>query len=388
MAPKFTLKKILSLADGRYSTDEKGLSLKVHGVRRSWIYRYTFDGKRQEVNIGNARDVSHQKAIERVTKIKLDLIDGKDPKAKRESSQAGSAIKFEDFYESAINEIASVKLWRNKKHAQQWLNTVRDYAVPGLSGIEVRNITVNDIARVLKPIWTTKTETASRVRGRLESIFSYAILTGVYTQANPAVWKGALEMLLPPVSKVKRVVHHESMSHAELREKIGLLYPPTGPARALIVFTILAACRIGESAPAKWDEIDFEKKIWTVPPERRKDGKSEGHRVPLTAHMIDLLNRLPRKSEYIFASHEGHVSRESPRVLIQRLLKTNATMHGMRSTFRDWAAENLIHDVLAEKQLMHATGSEVVQAYQRSDLLEKRRPMMEQWDSYLFSSSE
>lgn len=388
MAPKFTLKKILSLADGRYSTDEKGLSLKVHGVRRSWIYRYTFDGKRQEVNIGNARDVSHQKAIERVTKIKLDLIDGKDPKAKRESSQAGSAIKFEDFYESAINEIASVKLWRNKKHAQQWLNTVRDYAVPGLSGIEVRNITVNDIARVLKPIWTTKTETASRVRGRLESIFSYAILTGVYTQANPAVWKGALEMLLPPVSKVNRVVHHESMSHAELRGKIGLLYPPTGPARALIVFTILAACRIGESAPAKWDEIDFEKKIWTVPPERRKDGKSEGHRVPLTAHMIDLLNRLPRKSEYIFASHEGHVSRESPRVLIQRLLKTNATMHGMRSTFRDWAAENLIHDVLAEKQLMHATGSEVVQAYQRSDLLEKRRPMMEQWDSYLFSSSE
>lgn len=388
MAPKFTLKKILSLADGRYSTDEKGLSLKVHGVRRSWIYRYTFAGKRQEVNIGNARDVSHQKAIERVTKIKLDLIDGKDPKAKRESSQAGSAIKFEDFYESAINEIASVKLWRNKKHAQQWLNTVRDYAVPGLSGIEVRNITVNDIARVLKPIWTTKTETASRVRGRLESIFSYAILTGVYTQANPAVWKGALEMLLPPVSKVKRVVHHESMSHAELRGKIGLLYPPTGPARALIVFTILAACRIGESAPAKWDEIDFEKKIWTVPPERRKDGKSEGHRVPLTAHMIDLLNRLPRKSEYIFASHEGHVSRESPRVLIQRLLKTNATMHGMRSTFRDWAAENLIHDVLAEKQLMHATGSEVVQAYQRSDLLEKRRPMMEQWDSYLFSSSE
>lgn len=388
MAPKFTLKKILSLADGRYSTDEKGLSLKVHGVRRSWIYRYTFAGKRQEVNIGNARDVSHQKAIERVTKIKLDLIDGKDPKAKRESFQAGSAIKFEDFYESAINEIASVKLWRNKKHAQQWLNTVRDYAVPGLSGIEVRNITVNDIARVLKPIWTTKTETASRVRGRLESIFSYAILTGVYTQANPAVWKGALEMLLPPVSKVKRVVHHESMSHAELRGKIGLLYPPTGPARALIVFTILAACRIGESAPAKWDEIDFEKKIWTVPPERRKDGKSEGHRVPLTAHMIDLLNRLPRKSEYIFASHEGHVSRESPRVLIQRLLKTNATMHGMRSTFRDWAAENLIHDVLAEKQLMHATGSEVVQAYQRSDLLEKRRPMMEQWDSYLFSSSE
>ena len=388
MAPKFTLKKILSLADGRYSTDEKGLSLKVHGVRRSWIYRYTFDGKRQEVNIGNARDVSHQKAIERVTKIKLDLIDGKDPKAKRESSQAGSAIKFEDFYESAINEIASVKLWRNKKHAQQWLNTVRDYAVPGLSGIEVRNITVNDIARVLKPIWTTKTETASRVRGRLESIFSYAILTGVYTQANPAVWKGALEMLLPPVSKVKRVVHHESMSHAELRGKIGLLYPPTGPARALIVFTILAACRIGESAPAKWDEIDFENRIWTVPPERRKDGKSEGHRVPLTAHMIDLLNRLPRKSEYIFASHEGHVSRESPRVLIQRLLKTNATMHGMRSTCRDWAAESLIHDVLAEKQLMHATGSEVVQAYQRSDLLEKRRPMMEQWDSYLFSSSE
>jgi len=386
MAPKFTLKKILSLADGRYSTDEKGLSLKVHGVRRSWIYRYTFAGKRQEVNIGNARDVSHQKAIERVTKIKLDLIDGKDPKAKCESFQAGSAIKFEDFYESAINEIASVKLWRNKKHAQQWLNTVRDYAVPGLSGIEVRNITVNDIARVLKPIWTTKTETASRVRGRLENIFSYAILTGVYTQANPAVWNGALEMLLPPVSKVKRVVHHESMSHAELRGKIGLLYPPTGPARALIVFTILAACRIGESAPAKWDEIDFEKKIWTVPPERRKDGKSEGHRVPLTAHMIDLLNRLPRKSEYIFASHEGHVSRESPRVLIQRLLKTNATMHGMRSTFRDWAAENLIHDVLAEKQLMHATGSEVVQAYQRSDLLEKRRPMMEQWDSYLFSN--
>ena len=389
MAPKFTLKKILSLADGRYSTDEKGLSLKIRGVRRSWIYRYTFDGKRQEINIGNAREISHQKALERITKIKLELIDGTDPKTKKSAPVCGdSSIKFEDFYESAIHEIASVKLWRNKKHAQQWLNTVRDYAVSGLTGLEVRDITVNDIARVLKPIWTTKTETASRVRGRLESIFSYAILTGVYQGANPAAWKGSLALLLPPVSKIKNVVHHESMPHAELKERIGQIYPPTGPARALILFTILAACRIGESAPAKWDEIDFENRIWTVPPERRKDGKSEGHRVPLTAHMIEILNGLPRTSEFVFASFGGHVSKESPRVIIQKVFHTHATIHGMRSTFRDWAAENLIHDVLAEKQLMHATGSEVVQAYQRSDLLEKRRSMMEQWDSYLFSSSE
>lgn len=364
-----------------------------------YVFRYSFDGKRKELSLGSPKKIPYQVAIRNYDLARAALVNGEDPaelrrQSKRERKEAKvqkpDALTFENYCAYAIKTIAGVKLWRNKKHAAQWTSTIETYAVPVIGKMPLNEIKRGDILDVLRPIWNEKNETATKVRGRLEAIFALAIMEEKYAQSNPATWKGNLEMLLPPPGKVYSKKHHEAMPYTELRGFIKMLWKDFTVARALIIFTTLAACRIGESAPAKWSEFDFENKVWNCPPERRKDGKQFPHRVPLSGKMIELLNRLDteKTSAYVFACRGGHISRETPRVLIQRLGKTHATMHGMRSSFRDWCAENGVPDVLAEKSLMHTVGSEVVQAYQRSDLLEQRRAVIENWSEYLLSEKE
>lgn len=396
MADKYPLAWVKAQPLGRHKI-ENGMYLAVTGKdTRYWAFRYTFNGKRRFMTIANANHVSYSQALKRLTQAKNQLYNGTDPleerrKNNRREEETSQVKTFSMIHMEAINHIASVKLWKNKKHSQQWVNTIETYAIPILGHRNVQELTKTDVAAVLLPIWKTKSETASRLRGRLEMIFDYFIMRNYYDKSNPALWRGNLEFLLPPIGKVQKTTHHASMPYSELKKKIGLLYPPKGVGYALILLTLLGACRVGETAPALWSEVDFEKRILNIPPERRKDGKSEAHRVPLTSTMIEILKWLDErnkcKSRYVFFSSNGqsHISRETPRVLIQRIFKTNATMHGMRSTFRDWCAENGIPDVLAEKSLMHATGNSVVQAYQRSDLLERRRELMERWDDYLLN---
>lgn len=385
---KVTAKNIFSLPDGRH-TVAPNLMLRVRGNSRTFVLRYSVGGKRRDKNLGSANDLTISEARAQAEKFRASLLDGVVPKTVKEELveefRVAEEPTFEEYALTTIEKIASVRLWRNAKHKAQWFSTVRTYAVPIIGKKKLSEIGRKEVLSVLAPLWTTKNETASRLRGRLENIFSYAVSDGLM-EFNPALWRGNLDRDLPPPAKVQKVEHHEAMPLEELQKKISCFYPATNRTRQAILFTILTASRVGESVPARWDEIDWENKIWFVPPERRKDQKPYPHRVPLSDQAIELLKSIERKGEAIFCFDADNLgSRYSLSHLLKRMTGTSATMHGFRSTFRDWAAENGVPDVVAEKCLMHTTGNAVVQAYQRSDLLEQRRSVMQAWADAVFA---
>ena len=385
---KVTAKNIFTLPEGRHSV-APNLNLRVRDGKRTYVLRYCIGGKRKDKHLGSADDLSLTEAKRLADKLRSELAEGKLPQTARdklaEKLKEADAPTFEKYALEAIEKIASVRVWKNAKHKAQWFATVRAYAFPVLGKKKLSEIKKADVLEVLRPIWSTKTEPASRVRGRLENIFSYAVTDGLM-EFNPAIWRGNLDRDLPPPSKIQIVEHHEAMPLDVLQEKISCLYPADTRTRQVILFTILTASRVGESVPARWDEIDWENRIWSVPPERRKDQKPYPHRVPLSDQAMELLNSIERKGEEIFCLKADDLgSRYSLAHLLQRITKTTATMHGFRSTFRDWAAENGVPDTVAEKCLMHVTGNAVVQAYQRSDLLEQRREVMQAWADAVFA---
>lgn len=385
---KVTAKNIFTLPEGRHSV-APNLNLRVRDGKRTYVLRYCIGGKRKDKHLGSADDLSLTEAKRLADKLRSELAEGKLPQTARdklaEKLKEADAPTFEKYALDAIEKIASVRVWKNAKHKAQWFATVRAYAFPVLGKKKLSEIKKADVLEVLRPIWSSKTETASRVRGRLENIFSYAVTDGLM-EFNPAIWRGNLDRDLPPPSKIQIVEHHEAMPLNVLQEKISCLYPADTRTRQVILFTILTASRVGESVPARWDEIDWENRIWSVPPERRKDQKPYPHRVPLSDQAMELLNSIERKGEEIFCLKADDLgSRYSLAHLLQRITKTTATMHGFRSTFRDWAAENGVPDTVAEKCLMHVTGNAVVQAYQRSDLLEQRREVMQAWADAVFA---
>ena len=385
---KVTAKNIFTLPEGRHSV-APNLNLRVRDGKRTYVLRYCIGGKRKDKHLGSADDLSLTEAKRLADKLRSELAEGKLPQTARdklaEKLKEVDAPTFEKYALEAIEKIASVRVWKNAKHKAQWFATVRAYAFPVLGKKKLSEIKKTDVLEVLRPIWSTKTETASRVRGRLENIFSYAVTDGLM-EFNPAIWRGNLDRDLPPPSKIQIVEHHEAMPLDVLQEKITCFYPASDRTRQVILFTILTASRVGESVPARWDEIDWENRIWSVPPERRKDQKPYPHRVPLSDRAIELLNSVEKKGEEIFCFNADNLgSRYSLAHILQQMTNTTATMHGFRSTFRDWAAENGVPDTIAEKCLMHVTGNAVVQAYQRSDLLEQRREVMQAWADAVFA---
>lgn len=385
---KVTAKNIFTLPEGRHSV-APNLNLRVRDGKRTYVLRYCIGGKRKDKHLGSADDLSLTEAKRLADKLRSELAEGKLPQTARdklaEKLKEADAPTFEKYALEAIEKIASVRVWKNAKHKAQWFATVRAYAFPVLGKKKLSEIKKADVLEVLRPIWSTKTETASRIRGRLENIFSYAVTDGLM-EFNPAIWRGNLDRDLPPPSKIQIVEHHEAMPLEVLQEKISCFYPASDRTRQVILFTILTASRVGESVPARWDEIDWENRIWSVPPERRKDQKPYPHRVPLSDQAIELLNSVEKKGEEIFCFNADNLgSRYSLAHLLQQMTNTTATMHGFRSTFRDWAAENGVPDTIAEKCLMHVTGNAVVQAYQRSDLLEQRREVMQAWADAVFA---
>lgn len=385
---KVTAKNIFTLPEGRHSV-APNLNLRVRDGKRTYVLRYCIGGKRKDKHLGSADDLSLTEAKRLADKLRSELAEGKLPQTARdklaEKLKEADAPTFEKYALEAIEKIASVRVWKNAKHKAQWFATVRAYAFPVLGKKKLSEIKKADVLEVLRPIWSSKTETASRVRGRLENIFSYAVTDGLM-EFNPAIWRGNLDRDLPPPSKIQIVEHHEAMPLDVLQEKITCFYPASDRTRQVILFTILTASRVGESVPARWDEIDWENRIWSVPPERRKDQKPYPHRVPLSDQAIELLNSVEKKGEEIFCFNADNLgSRYSLAHLLQQMTNTTATMHGFRSTFRDWAAENGVPDTIAEKCLMHVTGNAVVQAYQRSDLLEQRREVMQAWADAVFA---
>lgn len=383
---KITSKNLFTVADGNY-TLAPNLILVVRGSTRRFIFRYQENLKRIDKSIGSAKRISLPEAKAMADELRSKLALGDDVKTRKEKKEKGNTPEvpvFKTYAFETIERLKEVKRWRNKKHAQQWRNTIEQYAFPFIGDKPINEITREDVLNVLKPIWLEKNETASRVRGRIENILAYAVSDG-FLPSNPAAWRGNLDRYLAPQSKVKVVKHHEAMPFNVLQEKVKCLIPANTRSRQAILFTILTASRVGESVPARWDEIDFKNRIWSVPPERRKDGKPFPHRVPLSTQAIELLNSIERQGEEIFSvSAEKLGSRYSLTGRLKRMTKTDATMHGFRSTFRDWCAENGVPDILAEKSMMHVTGDAVVLAYQRSDLLEQRREVMQRWADAVF----
>ena len=369
---------VLKLPDGTHSACD-GLYLQVKGNARSWVVRMKISGKTFKRGLGSAREITLAQARVKAEAEKTYIRDGTStPNRGREKEV--TAPTFGDIYLKAIEVKQDLARWKNAKHIYQWTATVEQYALPILRDIPVADISRDHILAILRPIWSTKSETAYRLRGRLETILDWCARQNLRPRDNPARWRGNLEFDLPAISKVRKVEHLAAPTLEELRKIAPRLSQNVGGIATL--FVILTASRVGEAVVATWDEIDFATKTWSVPPERRKDGKPYPHRVPLSRQAIELLKKLPTTEGYIFPGQglgAKHINRMTPRILLKKSIGRAVTAHGCRSTFSDWCAENGKSEVLREKSLMHATGNEVSQAYQRSDLLEQRRGLMQEW---------
>lgn len=354
----------------------------------TWFFAQTSNGRRREMGLGNARTVSLTSARKEAEKARLASSEGRDPFAERaaEKREAKHSAKVPTFGRFAEEYIASVEAgFRNKKHVAQWRSTLRAYAAP-LSKMRVDEITTDDVLKCLRPIWTVKPETASRVRGRIEKILSAAKAKGLRPREsfNVATWRGHLDILLPRQPRESRG-HHGALPYADAAEFMAKLRARPALAARALEFTILTAARTGESIRAKWSEIDEKAAIWTVPASRMK-AKVE-HRVPLSTAALALLKVLKPKEaqpgDLIFAADGKALSNMAMLALLKRM-DVAVTTHGFRSTFRDWAGDEAgFPRDLAEAALAHSLTSKAERAYRRGTAVERRRAMMESWSRFL-----
>lgn len=373
--------KLKTSHPGRYP-DGGGLYLKVSinprsgAVRRSWIFRFEHDGRERFMGLGSLNDVTLAEARERAREARKLHKDGQDPIEARESArtarrlEAARAMTFSQCAEAYI--AAHSPAWRSAVHLSQWNDSIRMYVAPVIGKLPVQQIDTALILKVLQPIWQSKTETASRVRQRVESILDWATASEFRAGENPARWRGHLENLLPPTSKIKKVKHLAALPYGQVAAFLaGIRTRESAAARAL-EFTILTATRSNEVLGARWSEIDFESRVWTIPAERTKGHREQ--RVPLAPRVLEVLQGLPRSGDQMFRLRRTAMWLEVPEGL---------TVHGFRSSFRDWCAEqtNFPREI-AEAALGHIVGDSTERAYRRGDVLEKRRRLMEAWAAY------
>jgi integrase len=370
-------------ARGLYA-DGKGLYLRVGPTgSKSWIYRYVSAGRQHDLGLGPFPEVSLAEARERAMAQRRLRINGNDPLAERRSQRHAETvqrIKAQTFRQSAVAYIEAHSAgWRGGKQAEQWRQSLTAYAYPMLGDLPVQAIDTSAVLAAVEPVWRTKTETATRVRERIEAVLNWATARGYRAGENPARWKGHLANLLPARSKVQRVAHHPALPYAEIADFMAELRARDGvPARAL-EFLILTAARSGEVLKAGWDEIDLKERIWTVPAERTKTGRQ--HRVPLSDEAIAALPECT--GEFIFPGRGGAPSKTALFDMLRRMGRDDLTTHGFRSTFRDWAGERTAYPrEVAEMALAHTVGDAVERAYARGDLFEKRRQLMQAWADY------
>lgn len=364
-----------------------GLALQVtdRGAR-SWVLRVMVGGKRRDMGLGGFPDVTLAGAREAARVARDKIKEGIDPiedaKAKRSALYAARAAAM-TFSEAAAAYVAMREPeWKNGKHADQWRNTLATYADPVIGNIFVRDVEQSHVMRVLEPIWLTKTETATRLRGRIENILDWARVRGYRTGENPARWRGHLDKLLAAPGKVQKIEHHPALPFDELGAFMVQLRQQEGMGARALEFAILTAARSGEVRGATWNEIDLTDATWTIPAERMK-AKRE-HRAVLNDEAVALLKSLPRTGDLIFTNTRGGMlSDMTLTAVLKRMGRSDITAHGFRSTFRDWCGErtNYPRDV-AEMALAHAIGDKVEAAYRRGDLFEKRRRMMKEWGKF------
>jgi len=381
---KLSARAVATLSKPGRHSDGGGLYLNLTGSgARSWVFMWKVAGRRREIGLGSLRDVTLAKARDRAAEARRLLADGLDPLAARTKPRT---MTFGEAADALVESMSPS--WRNEKHRAQWRMTLTAYCSP-IRTLPVADLTTEDVLQVLRPIWLTKSETASRLRGRIERVFDFAKARGMRSGENPARWRGHLDAVLPRRQKLTRG-HHKAMPFDEVPQFIDRLRGMEGVAPRALEFLILTAGRTGEVLGAKWDEIDLANRIWTVPATRMKAGRE--HRVPLTSRALAILADLHvlRTSEYVFPGlKRGRPLSNMALEAVLRRVNVEATVHGFRSAFRDWAGERThFPRELAEAALAHLVGDAVERAYRRGDALEKRRQLMSVWTDFIGRSPE
>ena len=370
-----------------------GLALYVKPTgARSWVLRVVIGGKRRDIGLGPYPEVSLADAREGARKIKAKARDGADPLAERRAAAARLRAEQNDgmtFDQCAAAYIkAHREGWKSPKHAAQWEATLSRHASPVIGHLLVRNVETRHVLRILEPIWASTTETATRLRSRIELVLDWAAARGERArEGNPARWRGHLDKLLPKPSKVADRGHHAALPWGEVGAFLARLASVEGMGAQALRFTILTAARSGEVRGASWDEIDMQARTWTVPAERMKAGRE--HRVPLSDAALALLASLPRfvGQPLVFPAPRGGQLSDMTLSAVLKRMGVPVTVHGFRSTFRDWCAEATAYPgEVAEMALAHTIGDKVEAAYRRGDLFEKRRQLMQAWADHCAAS--
>lgn len=387
---KLTDLKVRNAKTPGYLGDGGGLYLQISpSLSKSWVFRYQMAGRPREMGLGALHTFSLKEARERATACRKLVADGVDPIAQRDAErqrQRLEAARAQTFDQCAAAYIEAHRAgWRNAKHGDQWASTLAAYATPVFGTWPVQDVDTAAVMRALGPLWSDKTETASRVRGRIESVLDWATVRGFRTGENPARWRGHLDKLLPKRSKVRKVEHHPALPYAEVAAFIGAVRARDSVAARALEFLILTAARTGEVIGARWDEFDLQAKVWTVPGDRMKAGRP--HEVPLSPRALEIIKGMQalRLGDYVFPGRRPRdpLSNMAMLALLKRMGRSDLTAHGFRSTFRDWAAEQTNHPgELAEMALAHIVSDKTEAAYRRGTMKEKRRQLMNEWARY------
>ncbi len=383
MVPKLSARAVATLKDAGRHNDGDGLYLNITtSGARSWIFMWKRGSRRREMGLGPARDVTLAEARAAAAEARKKLRAGIDP---IEDRRRPAGLTFGQAADAYVDSVQSG--WRNEKHRWQWRETLTSFCA-AIRDVPVETIETGHVLQVLQPIWRTKSETASRLRGRIEKVLDYARAQGLRTGPNPAMWRGHLSAILPKPEKLKRG-HHPAMPFADVPAFAARLRERHAMAALALEFTILTAARTGETLGATWDEIDLDDNVWTIPGGRMKAGRE--HRVPLAARAIEILRLCERgrTGDVVFPGQRADrpLSNMSMEMLLRRMGERKATTHGFRSSFRDWAGERTTFPrEVAEAALAHQVGDETERAYRRGDALEKRRELMAAWDVFTGSS--
>jgi integrase len=359
---------------------------------RWWVFRWVRNGKMREAGLGSAWGrTAVGLADARIKARKLyDIVrDGGDPLAEKAAAKASAlaaAGKAVTFRQEAERYIAAQEAgWRNAKHAAQWSSTLETYAYEEIGKLPVSAIETGHVIKVLEPIWSTKPETASRLRGRIEAVLDAAKARGYREGENPARWKGNLAHLLPARAKVKKPEHHAALPFGEVGAFMVKLRKQDGTAARALEFAILTAARTGEVIGATWTEVNLRDKMWIVPPGRMKGGRE--HRVPLSPRALEIVGKAHNGFVFPGAGLDQPLSNMALLMLLRRMGQGDVTVHGFRSAFRDWAAERTnFPSEVAEMALAHTVGDKVEAAYRRGDLFEKRRLLANDWAKFCATS--
>jgi integrase len=392
---KLTALAVVQAKRRGYYGDGGGLYLQISANNaKSWVFRFKEGGRLREMGLGPLHTISLAEARQRAQECRKARLDGRDPITDRKAARmaakldAARAISFKSCAERYI--VAQKAGWRNAKHAAQWSSTLASYAYPVFASLPAQAVDVALVLKAVEPIWATKPETASRVRGRIEAILDWATARGYRTGENPARWRGHLENLLPSPSKVRRIEHHAALPYPEISAFMVELRAQEGVAARALEFAILTAARTGEVIGCRWDEIDLAQRLWTIPADRMKAGRE--HRVPLSSPALSIVRAMAdiHSGDFVFPGGKATrpLSNMAFLMLLRRLGRGDLTAHGFRSSFRDWVAERTTFPAeVAEMALAHAVSDKVEAAYRRGDLLQKRWQLAEAWAKFCLTPS-